>query len=66
MILDVTNKPLLPAMDAVDRANAMKRELLDAIEDLGDQLPPNTLDELIDKLGGPECVAEVRTLYCNI
>lgn len=26
---------------------------------LGRELPVNTLDELIDQLGGPECVAEV-------
>lgn len=38
----------------------MKRELLDRIEILGDKLPPNTLDQLIDDLGGVENVAEVR------
>lgn len=39
----------------------MKRELLDKLEDLAEELPPNTLDELIDELGGPENVAEVQT-----
>lgn len=37
----------------------MKSELLARIEYLGDKLPPNTLDQLIDDLGGPENVAEV-------
>jgi hypothetical protein len=36
----------------------MKEELLQRIEGLGDKLPPNTLDQLIDELGGPENVAE--------
>ena len=47
-------------MDAVDRAIEMKRELLARVEKLGDSLPPNSLDQLIDELGGPESVAEVR------
>lgn len=34
-------------------------ELLAAVERLGPQLPANTLDQLIDELGGPEYVAEV-------
>lgn len=37
----------------------MKRELLEQLEELAEVLPPNTLDELIDELGGPENVAEV-------
>lgn len=37
----------------------MKKELLDKLEKLSEDLPPNTLDELIDELGGPENVAEV-------
>ena len=53
------NAPRDVGQDAVERAISMKRELLEKIERLGDLLPPNTLDELIDSLGGPENVAEV-------
>lgn len=46
-----------PPKDAIERACEMKEELLKKIEKLGDRLPPNTLDQLIDELGGPENVA---------
>lgn len=51
--------PPPPPRDAIERACNMKEELLQRIEELGDKLPPNTLDQLIDELGGPENVAEV-------
>jgi len=37
----------------------MKEDLLAKIEDLGQDLPANTLDQLIDELGGPSLVSEM-------
>lgn len=42
-----------------DQIAVMKRELLEDIEVLGPRLPSNTLDELIEKLGGKDAVAEM-------
>lgn len=55
----------MTSQDAVEDAQQMKRHLLDDLEKLAESLPPNTLDELIDELGGPENVAEVRGTVTN-
>jgi hypothetical protein len=48
-----------PPRESIDRACQMKQEMLAKIEALGRILPANTLDQLIDELGGPENVAEM-------
>lgn len=42
------------------RIEEMKHGLLNRISVLGKELPLNTLDELIDKFGGPDKVSEVQ------
>ncbi|XP_054548981.1 protein strawberry notch homolog 2 isoform X3 [Talpa occidentalis] len=43
----------------LERVERLKQDLLDKVRALGQELPVNTLDELIDQLGGPERVAEM-------
>lgn len=45
--------------DIIEGVRAMKDDLLQKIEELGEQLPKNTLDDLINKLGGSDEVAEM-------
>ncbi|KAM4810116.1 protein strawberry notch homolog 1 [Rhinophrynus dorsalis] len=55
----VSSSSCVTSQDAVERAQQMKKELLDKLDELAEALPPNTLDELIDELGGPDNVAEM-------
>lgn len=50
-------------MGPVEKAQALKKELLNRLLVLGPYLPNNMLDELIDALGGTENVAEVRSVW---
>lgn len=43
----------------LERVERLKQDLLAKVRALGRELPVNTLDELIDQLGGPEQVAEM-------
>ncbi|XP_070347147.1 protein strawberry notch homolog 2 isoform X2 [Equus asinus] len=43
----------------LEHVERLKQDLLAKVRALGPQLPVNTLDELIDQLGGPERVAEM-------
>ncbi|CAK7293423.1 Protein strawberry notch homolog 2 [Vulpes lagopus] len=43
----------------LERVERLKQDLLAKVRMLGRELPVNTLDELIDQLGGPERVAEM-------
>jgi len=58
-LMSSSSSPAMPANSAAEVCRTMKKELLDKLEILSRVLPPNTLDELIDDLGGPDYVAEV-------
>ena len=48
-----------PSDDKVTRACQMRQEILEKVNKLGAKLPANTLDQLIDELGGPDGVSEM-------
>lgn len=57
-MVTTTNIPASSSHSAA-AVRQMREELLKKVELLSSHLPANTLDQLIDELGGPECVAEV-------
>ena len=59
-LMSSANSPAMPSSSAAEQCRLMKKELLDKVDILSRALPPNTLDKLIDDLGGPENVAEVK------
>ena len=63
---DAEHKGNPPSREAIDFACKLKADLMEIIESIGDKLPPNTLDVLIEELGGPEGVAEVCYLILQV
>lgn len=59
-LMSSANSPAMPSSSAAEQCRLMKRELLDKLDILSGALPPNTLDKLINDLGGTENVAEVK------
>lgn len=55
----VTSCTLFYLFVGPEQVEQMKMDLLAKVEELGKELPLNTLDMLIDQLGGPDKVAEV-------
>nr|XP_041630618.1 protein strawberry notch-like isoform X2 [Drosophila kikkawai] len=56
-----TSDVMNAALFDIELACSLKEELLRKIDYLGKRLPPNSLDHLIDELGGPENVAELTS-----
>ena len=53
---------LRPSKADRKHVDEMKANLLEKIEAFGARLPQNSLDQLIDELGGPNVVAEVLSI----
>lgn len=53
------SRPPQPSVDVMDMVCEMRAHIMAEIEKLGPKLPPNTLDQLIDELGGPDNVSEL-------
>lgn len=52
----------MPGEASLQQVARDRKELLEKIEALGNVLPKNSLDQLINELGGPSQVAEVHKL----
>jgi hypothetical protein len=57
---EIDDKRRMNNTDIMEALFNLKTDLLNTVDNLGRNLPANTLDELIDQLGGPSQVAEVR------
>ena len=53
------------SLTPAEQCQVMKTELLHKLDYLASYLPTNTLDQLMDDLGGPDYVAEVKYCYLN-
>jgi len=58
-VLTLSNMSTLDQTDPEETCKCMKTNLLQQLDVIAPYLPPNTLDELIDELGGPAHVAEM-------
>ena len=58
---NITNTEQFSSLTPAEQCQVMKTELLHKLDFLANYLPNNTLDQLMDDLGGPKCVAEVGT-----
>lgn len=48
------------SLTPLEQCQVMKTELLHKLDHIASSLPNNTLDQLMDDLGGPRYVAEVK------
>ena len=64
-VAKLSNESLNNPTEAAKLCTAMRNELLTMLDRLESSLPANTLDQLIDDLGGTENVAEVSILFTH-